>query len=202
MRVSWYQPCFLFNGVTSCCPSDSGTLGLLRDEATQMRQLWDSRGYLLGHDEIRCFNWDSSCAAQGSDAGAVLAAHMRRCLALLGGSQAYVWSDMFDPFHNAHAGYYMVRGDLKGAWEGLGPEVIVINWDSKHRGESLRFFSQRGHRQILAGYYDSDVAGIQDWLVAARGIPGVTGVMYTTWRHRYQDLEAFARLVKAEAGGG
>jgi hypothetical protein len=202
LRVSWYQPCFLFKGTTTCCPSDSGTIALLGDEATRVKQMWDARGYLLGHDEIRCFNWDPSCAAQGADAGAVLAAHMRRCLPLLGGAQAYIWSDMFDPFHNAQADYYLVRGDLKGSWEGLDPKAIILNWDANHRGESLRFFSQRGHRQIIAGYYDSELSELEDWLAAARGVPGVVGVMYTTWKHRYDDLEKFAAIVKARAGGG
>jgi hypothetical protein len=165
-----------------------------------MRDLLGPRGYLLGHDEIRCLNWDPACAAAGNDAGAVLATHMRRCLALLAGAQAYVWSDMFDPMHNAQANYYMVRGDLKGSWEGLDRNVIVLNWNSEHREESLRFFSQRGQRQIIAGYYDAAPEGIKPWLAAARGVPGVIGVMYTTWRHRYDDLERFAQLVKA--GGG
>ena len=197
LRVSWYQPFLMFDGVASCCPSDSGTIALLRDEAGRMKEMWGARGYLLGHDEIRCLNWDPACAAQGRDAGPVLAEHMRRCLRLLAGAQAYVWSDMFDPLHNAHANYYMVRGDLKGSWEGLDTSVVIVNWDSKHRGESLRFFSQLGHRQVIAGYYDGDLAGVKDWLDAARGVPGVVGVMYTSWRHRYDDLERFAELVRS-----
>ena len=35
----------------------------------------------------------------------------------------YVWNDMFDPFHNAVNDYYLVRGDLKGSWEGLPKDV-------------------------------------------------------------------------------
>ncbi|TFG89402.1 MAG: hypothetical protein E4H17_00780, partial [Gemmatimonadales bacterium] len=64
------------------------------------------------HNEIRCLGWDASCAAQGRTAGGVLAAHLRRCRSLVTGTQVYAWSDMFDPFHNAHAGYYLVHGDL------------------------------------------------------------------------------------------
>ncbi|TFG89401.1 MAG: hypothetical protein E4H17_00775 [Gemmatimonadales bacterium] len=103
---------------------------------------------------------------------------------------------MFDPFHNAHAGYYLVHGDLARSWEGLGRDVIILNWHSEYRAESLRLFSRRGHRQIIAGYYDGDPAGIRDALAAARGVPGVIGVMYTTWQGRYDDLERFAQLVR------
>jgi hypothetical protein len=161
-----------------------------------VRELWGASGHLLMHDEIRCLGWDASCAALGKSAGGVLAAHLRSCRSLLAGTQVYAWSDMFDPFHNAHAGYYLVRGDLARSWEGLDRDVILLNWNSEHRAESLRFFSGRGQRQIIAGYYDGDPAGILDALAAARGVPGVIGVMYTTWQGRYDDLERFAQLVK------
>ena len=196
LRVSWYHPEFFFGGKTTCCPSDPGTFALLREEATRLRELWGASGHLLMLNELRCLGWDASCAAQGATAGGLLATHVRRCDSLLAGTQVYAWSDMFDPFHNAHAEYYLVRGDLARSWEGLDRSVIVLNWNFEHRAESLRFFSGRGHRQIIAGYYDGDPAEILDALAAARGVPGVVGVMYTTWRQRYNDLERFARIVR------
>jgi hypothetical protein len=196
LRVSWYQPAFFFGGSTTCCPSDPGTFALLRDETARLRELWGATGHLLMHNEIRCLGWDASCAAQGRSAGEVLAAHLRRCRSLLKGTQVYAWSDMFDPFHNSHAGYFLVRGDLARSWEGLDRDVIILNWNAERRAESLGLFSRRGQRQIIAGYYDGDPAGIRDALAAARGVPGVIGVMYTTWQGRYDDLERFARVVR------
>ena len=35
---------------------------------------------------------------------------------------------MFDPNHNAHANYYLVRGDLTGSWKGLDNDIIVVPW--------------------------------------------------------------------------
>ncbi len=199
LRVSWYHPAFFFGGTTTCCPSEPGTYALLRDEAARLRELWGASGRLLMHNEIRCLGWDASCAAQGRTAGVVLAAHLRRCRALLAGAQVYAWSDLFDPFHNAHDGYYLVHGDLARAWEGLGRDVIILNWNFENRGESLRLFARRGQRQVIAGYYDGDPAAIRDALAAARGVPGIVGVMYTTWQGRYDDLEEFARIVRGAA---
>ena len=102
---------------------------------------------------------------------------------------------MFDPHHNAVDNYYLVNGSLAGAWEGLAGDVVVVNWNFGKREESLRFFSRRGHRQVIAGYYDGPPDQIRDWLDAARGVPGVVGVLYTTWRQDYSQLEAFARIV-------
>ena len=73
-----------------------------------------------------------------------------------------------------------------------------MNWnsDSRKRIESLRHFADLGHRQILAGYYDGPVGAIRDWLRDGEGVEGIVGAMYTTWQHKYGDLEAFAAELK------
>jgi hypothetical protein len=112
-----------------------------------------------------------------------------------------VWSDMFDPFHNAPktGSYYLVKGDgpWYGSWEGLDKDVIICNWNSQKnvRLDSLKWFADRGHKQMLAGYYDGPPERITDWLTDAAKVPGVVGVMYTTWQQRYDDLEKFAETV-------
>ena len=40
------------------------------------------------------------------------------------------------------------------------------------------------------------------WLRDGREVPGIVGAMYTTWQHRYHDLEAFARQLQAPQPGG
>ena len=118
------------------------------------------------------------------------------------GKPIYVWSDMFDPYHNAKkAGrYYLVKGDgpWYGSWQGLDKDVTIVNWNSDpgERVASPKHFAERGHRQILAGYYDGPVAAINGWLKDSRPFPGVCGVMYTTWQNQYRDLEAFGRQLR------
>ena len=46
------------------------------------------------------------------------------------------------------------------SWEGLDPDVVILNWNGARKEASLRFFAARGHRQIVAGYYDGDPVGI------------------------------------------
>jgi hypothetical protein len=101
---------------------------------------------------------------------------------------------MFDPYHNARDRYYLVRGNLAGSWEGLDPSVIVVNWNFGKRDDSLAFFANRGHRQIIAAYYDGPLERTRQWLESAQRVKGVTGIMYTTWRNRYEELEAFAKI--------
>jgi hypothetical protein len=161
-----------------------------------MRALWHAPGYLMMIDEIRAMNRDSACVRRGLSPGALLAEQVRRCRALLAGATVYTWSDMFDPHHNAVRDYHLVDGDLAGSWQGLSPEVVIVNWNAGRARPSLRFFAGRGHRQILAGYYDGPPEGMRGWLRAARGVEGVIGVMYTTWESRFDDLEAFARVCR------
>jgi hypothetical protein len=66
---------------------------------------------------------------------------------------------------------------------------------------SLKFFADRGHQQLLAGYYDADPARIVPWLETAAKHKNIVGVMYTTWVGDYSKLEEFIGLVKKfEAG--
>jgi len=196
LRVSWFHPVILGEEQVGACPAEPKTSELLRDEARRVREATGARGLMMEFDEIRVLGWDESCAKKKKAPGALLADSARECTKLLSGAQAYVWSDMFDPFHNAHDDYYLVHGDLKGSWEGLDKSVVVVNWNFGKRDESLAFFAQRGHKQVIAGYYDGDVKQARDWLASAAKVKGVTGIMYTTWKHRYDDLEAFAKTCR------
>ena len=196
LRISWYHPAIIYDGQVSCCPSEPKTMELLADEAKRLKAAFGTRGYMMSHDEIRTLNWDEACTKRGLDAGQILAVNVRACTKLLEGS-TYVWSDMFDPHHNAVAGdYYLVRGSLAGSWEGLDPSVVIMNWNFGKRDQSLQFFAERGHKQVIAGYYDHEVAQVDRWLESAAKVEGVVGVMYTTWRNNYADIEAFAERVK------
>lgn len=197
LRASYYHAVTVYDDQAMICPSEPKTVELLRDQARRMHAAWGAKGYFMAHDEIRVLNWCGACERRRLDAGALLADNARTCVNILRevnpGGRIYVWSDMFDPNHNAHRDYYLVRGDLAGSWEGLDRNVIIVPWYFEKRAESLRFFGERGHRYVVAGYYDAAPERVRDWLGAAAAVPGLDGVMYTTWEHKWGDLEAFAR---------
>ena len=154
----------------------------------------------MEHDAIRVMGWDGADEKRGLDSGALLADNIRTCTQIMRevapGATLYVRSDMFDPNHNAHDYYYLVKGNLAGSWEGLDPAVVIANWNMDKPDKSLPWFANRGHHQLLAGYYDAPPEHILDWLKSARGISNIDAVMYTTWENNYADLEKFAELVK------
>jgi hypothetical protein len=201
LRVSYYHPHIIYDGQVCICPSEPATTALLRDEAKRVRDLWQAETHMMSHDEWRVLGWDHACQSRRMTPGQLVADNARTCTAILRQaapkSRIAVWSDMFDPTHNATDPYYLVNGTLAGSWTGLDPATVIVNWNSDHAAESLRFFAKRGHRQVIAGYYDSGPASIRPWLAATKGIDGVIGVMYTTWRQDYTDLESFAREIAA-----
>jgi hypothetical protein len=103
---------------------------------------------------------------------------------------------MFDPNHNARAKYLLVNNTIAGSWNGLNPNITVMQWGTQiDAAAGLRFFSRRGNKLMIATYYDGDVE--QDytiWKKFTAGVPGIIGVMYTTWQNDYSNLERFAEV--------
>lgn len=203
--MSYYHTALIHWGQVMCCMAEPKVYDILKWQVEQVHKNLDPDGYFMQHDEIRVQGWDESCTKTGQTPGELLADNVKKCTAIIQqedpGKPIYVWSDMFDPHHNAKATgrYYLVKGNgpWHGSWKGLDKDVIIVNWNSRagSRLDSLRHFADLGHRQILAGYYDGPVDRIDGWLEDAGQVKGVVGVMYTTWQRRYDDLEAFSKRV-------
>ena len=200
LLASYYHAATIHDGQAMICPSEPKTMEVLRDQAQRVHKLWGAKGYMMSHDEIRVLNHCAACQSRKLTPGQILAENVRACTAILKevnpGGRIHVWSDMFDPHHNAVKGnYYLVNGDITGSWEGLDKDVIAVPWHFGKREESLKFFAERGNRSVIAGYYDAKPEQVKQWLAAAKG-RNVIGVMYTTWQNNYADLEAFAKAAR------
>jgi len=79
---------------------------------------------------------------------------------------------------------------------------VILNWNFGKRDQSLKFFADRGNPQVLAAYYDVAPADLAtkttSWLESGAKVQGVIGVMYTTWRNDYSQIEKFAEVVHAK----
>lgn len=201
LRVSWYHPHIIYDGQVCGCVTEPAFVDLLKEQADGVEQLFPSTDRMMSHDEWRLMGWDESFQKLGKTPGQIAADNVRLCSKYLWKQQqdrrVFVWSDMFDPHHNAVDNYYLVNGDLTGSWEGLEKNVAIVNWNFGLRAESLKFFADRGHQQVLAGYYDADAEQIGKWLdtVKKQKTPNVIGVMYTTWKQDYSQLKEFKEVV-------
>ena len=202
LHVSWYHPVATLSNQVMCCVSEPKVYEILRDQARRVNALYKPKKVMLSHDEIRVMNWCAACQARKLTPGQMLADNVKKCREIanqeMPGAEVMVWSDMFDPTHNAVDNYYLVNGSLKGSWEGLDRSMTIMNWNGGKLAESAKFFADRGHKQVIAGYYDvDDLSGFTDWDNKARGIKGVIGFMYTTWQQKYGLLDEYGKAMLA-----
>lgn len=192
------------------CLTERGVLDWQQRNAQAIRQvLPPGPGILMQYDEIRQMNSCASCRAKRMSAADLLdwsVAHsIQTYNSVFSGARLYVWSDMFDPYHNARKHYYYVEGNLTGSSKGLPASVTIINWNLDHLPESLAWFAGQdrrqpiAHPQIIAGYYDKGDGALaaRTELAQAAGIRGVSGLMYTTWSDDYSQLERFAAAARS-----
>ena len=62
----------------------------------------------------------------------------------------------------------------------------------------LEFFAKRGLKQTVAGYYDSrnGTGSAELEVELAKGIPNITGYMYTTWNNEYDNMCDYAATIR------
>ena len=196
--VSWHHAVVINEGQVTATMSDPEVYEILDREFALLDSVLRADRYFMQHDEIRTMNWDAGDQARGLSPAAILADNVRRCEAIIEkhhpGAEVWVWTDMFDEYHNAVEGpYYLVHGDLRGSADNISPDIGMVNWNGREGivDNSLAFFADRGFRQISAPYYDRDEQQIRRWKEWTREVPDFMGMMYTTWQRSYDHLEAF-----------
>jgi len=209
LRVSWYHALIVLDSQVANALKDPKVLEIIDHQVTGVRDLFQPPGYYMSVDEYRAGGWDAQERATGKTAGGLLSDFTTELVGVFDrvdpGSDLLVWSDMYDPYHNAHEDFYLTYETMAESWVGLPSRVSIGNWNS-HNEDSLWFFARRGHPQLLCGYVDAEPAAnlsIDDWLTMSLDMGGVRGVMFVTWVGDYSKLEAFAETVDAwEAAHG
>ncbi len=205
LRVSYYHPSMIYEFKNSGCLSEQKIYEEWREQVTMLRDLFHPLGYLMDYDEVRVANWCEACHSRGMTPGQLLADHLRRSAQIIRevqpGAEMWLWGDMVDPMANAVDGYFLCNGTMRGSWEGLDPDMGIINWYSPLLGANCGFFADRGLRQILSdngGEGDMDGSVIEEWKKRTRHISGIAGVMYTTWHDNYDAMETWAAKAFAD----
>lgn len=206
LRVSYYHPIIVYEDRLTGCISEPRIFEDWRAEVEQANELFHPAAFFMSHDEMRVMNQCALCQSKGMTPGELLAWNVRQAAQIIRDArpdaEIWVWSDMFDPMHNAVDHYYAVNGSLAGSWKGLDPDVGIVNWHGGLKGKNCPFFADLGLRQILSGYYDGDEDGsaIAEWIDATKDVKGIVGALYTTWEDKYGAMDTWAQ--KAWGGGG
>jgi hypothetical protein len=181
------------------CMGEPALYDIFDHEIKLLAERLQPRRVFLNMDEVRMGGTCRACQAQNMAEliGKCVTRQAQTIRKYLPQAQVYVWSDMFDPNHNAHGNYYLVDGDFTGSWKHLPKDLIIAVWGGEPREKSLSFFAKEGFSTLVACYYDADdLNDVNGWLQAARPLPNVRGFMYTPWQKKYSLLPAFGDLIK------
>ncbi len=198
LRVSWYHPAVIYESQVTVCMGEPALYEIYAHEAKLLWERLKFRKVILSMDEVRMGGTCRAC--EGRDMAKLLGECVTKQIQILRRLnprvQVYVWSDMFDPHHNAHANYYLVQGDFTGSWKHIPKDTIIAVWGGAPRAQSLKHFAEQGFRTLIACYYDApNLDEVKGWQSLAKETNGVTGFMYTTWERRYDLLGAFGDLL-------
>lgn len=177
------------------CLSHPGIHRVWEEQLRRAEGIYHPTGWQLQYNELMVAGTDERCRATGKTPGELLADHARKtleiCRRVSPGCVVSVWNDIFDPNHNARDHYFHAAGSFRGSWRGLDADVLVMDWNWSI--SSFRFWSNRGNRQIIPGFYDGQLgmSREKDLVRQARRISGVVGWMYTTWSNDFSKLKTY-----------
>lgn len=198
LRVSYYHPLIVYEDRVTGCLSEPKIFEDWRDEVKRANDLFHPAAFFMSHDELRVMNQCAACQTKKMTPGELLAWNVKQAAQIIRDirpdAEIWVWSDMFDPMHNAVDNYYAVNGSLAGSWKGLDKDVGIVNWHGGLKGKNCKFFADLGLKQVLSGYYDHDDSGVEisTWLQNTTEVPGIVGAMYTTWEDKYGAMSTWA----------
>ncbi|MCS6831582.1 MAG: hypothetical protein NZ749_13190, partial [bacterium] len=178
LRVGWYHPMVIYESQVTVCMAEPALYDIYEHEAKLLWEHLQFNKVILSMDEVRM---GGTCAAcRGKEMARLLGECVTKQVHILRRInprvQVYVWSDMFDPNHNAHANYYLVQGDFTGSWKHIPRDTIIAVWGGAPRAESLGFFAREGFRTLIACYYDApNLDEVKGWRELAQKTKGVTG---------------------------
>lgn len=204
LRVDFYHPLALHRGQVTLCMSEPALYDTWRQQAAALAELIGPRRHvLLSMDEVRAGGTDEACRRRGLSMAEILGDCITKLFHIVRehhpGARVWSWSDMLDPHHNARGDYYLAHGSFAGSWLHVPPELGIVVWHAAKRRESLAHFSRLGFRTLAGAYYDGETLdNPRLWLEALRETPGAEGIMYTTWKDRYELLGPFGDLVSGD----
>lgn len=201
LRVSWYHSMLIHDSQVTVCMAEPALDAIFDHEARLLAERVRPSRVFLNMDEVRMGGTCETCRERNM--AELLGNCVKRQVAALRkyspGLQIYIWSDMFDPNHNARPNYYLVKGDYTGSWTHIPKDLVITVWGGQPRPESLEFFAGKGFETLIGCYYDaSDLGYVRHWLELAGKTKAVRGLMYTPWLKKYELLPEFGDLLRAK----
>jgi len=200
LRVDYYHGTTIYRDQTGIDMSEPAVYEVWQHQIPLIEKYLSPKKYFLSMDEVRVGGFCEACRRRHLSMAEILGDCVTRQYKMIRAAnphtEVYVWSDMFDPNHNARDKYYLIDGSFQGTWEHIPKDLVMACWYYEKRDLSLPFFSKLGYQTLAGAYYDADdLANPKGWLESLDRTRGAAGIMYTTWENKYQLLPAFGDLV-------
>jgi len=200
LRVDYYHGTTIYRDQTTIDMSEPAVYEVWQRQIPLIEKYLAPKKYFLSMDEVRVGGFCEACRRRHLSMAQILGDCTTRQYTMIRTAnpkaEVYVWSDMFDPNHNAQQKYYLVDGSFDGTWQYIPKDLVIACWYYEKRDLSLPFFSKLGYRTLGAAYYDAnDLENPKGWIESLDRTPGAVGIMYTTWENKYRLLPAFGDLV-------
>ncbi|MBN2290518.1 MAG: hypothetical protein JXQ83_14385 [Candidatus Glassbacteria bacterium] len=201
LRVSFYNVPPIYQGQTPVCMSEPKVYETWKNLARLLHEYLRPNKYYLGTDELRTACSCEACRQRGLSAAQMLGDCVTRQAEIIWElnpeAELFIWSDMFDPNHNAlgYQGSYFYHVDetFKDSWNYIPRKLHIVCWYREVRDKSLAHFSGLGFRTVGSSSGGLDAAA--EWLESLSETPNACGIMYTTWSENFEPLADFGDLV-------
>ncbi|MBR0226258.1 MAG: fibronectin type III domain-containing protein [Thermoguttaceae bacterium] len=161
----------------SVCLSEEGLYDLMEESVSVIQEVFSPKTWFIGFDEVTIGGTCQTCLSTELTTAQIFGRSVTEQCNIIRNvknfdpeSNIVVWSDMFDPNHNAKGAdepYQYVSGSLENVVDYIPNDLIIACWyDGSNRDElalsavqdraekTLRFFSEKGFRTISSCYYD------------------------------------------------
>jgi hypothetical protein len=200
LRVDYFHGTTIYRDQVPLDMSEPAVYKIWQQQIPLVQKHLAPKKYFLSMDEVRIGGFCEACKRRHLPMNQILGDCLTRQYRMIRAAnpqaQVYVWSDMFDPNHNAREKYYLIDGSFLETWRYIPKDLVIACWYYEKRDQSLPFFSKLGYRTLAGAYYDADdLENPKGWLESLDRTPSAEGIMYTTWENKYDLLAAFGDLV-------
>lgn len=189
---------------TSACMASPEVFREMDASAAEIAKTLNPKVWELSFDEVRQGGGCEDCRKAG-DMAHVFAQCVKRAMQTIRkyrpDAEIFMYNDMVDPFYITDEGKYAgLYSSMKGVWDLLPCDLGIDCWTYSTRETAPKFFAERGHPIFISAFYDEkELKRSAEWRDTALKIPGVKGVIYSTYGGNWSMLKPFAELME---GGG
>ena len=180
----------------SACMAAEELPSIIERSAAKVAEILKPKVWLLSFDEVRSGGGCEDCRREGDMAhvyAGLCVKAMRIVRRHCPDAEFYLWNDLVDPFAQPDEGLStQLYSSLKGVWDLLPKDLGIAYWTYQWKEDGLKFFARQGRNILIGAYYDErELKRSLEWMELARTMPGVTGIMYCTWRNKWELLGEF-----------